>query len=293
MTSPARLRMRASLVVARRQIRETMLGPGIYVVLAVALLSAHWLVTAFAASIDAGGFDPERTALYRLLYDASVAAFGQTFFDGMVAEGPFVLAFTVSMGTVVVYLAASSVSRLALERRVGAMELVSYGPADATSSLLGALTRDVALSVASALLLLGVFTILAARHNLAMGPRLAYCVLAMAGLGLALSSMGIFCAAAASRTGSAVALFVSLLLLFLALLVARYAAVGGYLRSLTATLSAALRWVSPLGYWDLAMASAGSAHPGLASIALLGLPVLSSAYLFAGHLLAGPRGSRP
>ncbi len=278
---------------AGRQLFETMIGPGIYVVLALALLAALWLVTGFAASIDAGGFNPELTALYRLLYDASVAAFGQTFFDGLFAEGPFVLAYAVSFGIVVVYLAASSVSRLALERRVGVTQLVSYGPADATSSLLGALARDLALSLASALLLLGILAILAVRHNLIMGPRLVFFVLAMAGLSLGLSSMGIFCAAATTGTGSAAALFVSLLLLFAALLVARYAASSGYIRSLTATLSGALRWLSPLFYWDLAVTSAGAGRTALASVALVALPILSSAYLFASHLLVRSVGSRP
>lgn len=287
-----RRRAHAALVIAQRLLFETMIGPGIYVAACCALLAAHALVTEFALSIEPGGFNPERTALYRLVYELIVSAFGQTFFDGLFAEGPFVLAYTVSFGLLAVYFASGSVTRLAMERRVGAMELVCYGPADGTSCLLGALGRDMALSLCSALLLLAFLGVLSLRHNLAMGPHLASAAAALFLLAFAVSSMGLLCASLATRAASAAALFTGLLLLFAVLLAARYAGVTGYARTLASALSGALQWFSPLFWWDLAvrMAERGALP---ACVGLLPLAALSASYLTAAHLLTRSAGSGP
>lgn len=280
-----RRRVHAARVVAGRHLLETMIGPGIWIVASCALLSAHVLVTEFAVSVEAGGFNPVRSAVYRLVYDVTAAAFGEAFFDRLFAEGPFVFAYSFSFGLLAVFLASGSVSRLALERRVGAMELVCYGPADGTSCLLGALARDLALMLTAALVLLAFLRVLAWRYNLAMGQHLLPAALALAFLSFGLSSIGLFCAAATTRTGSAVALFAGILLLSGGLIVARYAAVTGTVRTLVSVLSGAMQWLSPFFYWDLAMRQAWIGLPPLSA--------LSALYLTAAHLLMRSAGPRP
>ena len=60
--------------------------------------------------------------------------------------------------------------RFGLEKKVGALELIAYGPADGTSYFLASLAKDVLLTLLSLAVLLAFLLVAAALNNLILGP---------------------------------------------------------------------------------------------------------------------------
>ena len=142
-------RLRAALVIARRQAFETLLSPGLYVTLALGLLLGFFLVSGFAASIDSAGFNPTLNPVYDMLGRSLAGAFGSAFVEKLFAEGPFLFALLVSFFPVFLFLSISSVFRFGQEKNAGALELLAYGPADGTSYIVASFLKDIAFTAAS------------------------------------------------------------------------------------------------------------------------------------------------
>ena len=93
--------------------------------------------------------------------------------------GPFLFTLYVAFLPVLLYLAISSVFRFGLEKKVGALELLAYGPADGTSYFLAALIKDI-LMTAIYLVLLYLFLLIAALlNNLILGPSFYYSLIVL------------------------------------------------------------------------------------------------------------------
>ena len=122
-------RLRATAVIARRRILETVISPGWYVAQTIGLLLAYLLVAGFVRAIDSSGFDYTLAPAYDLIGRSLAGAFGSTFVSKLFAEGPFLFTLYVGFLPVLLYLAVSSVFRFGLEKKVGALELLTYGPA--------------------------------------------------------------------------------------------------------------------------------------------------------------------
>jgi hypothetical protein len=285
-------RLHAAWVIARRRVRETLIAPGWYVALTVCLLLASSLVAGFVRSVDSGGFNLHVHPVYDLLGRAMEATFGGAVVQGLFAEGPFAFALHAAFLPMLMYLACSTVFRFGLERKVGALELMTYGPSDGTSWFLAFLIRDMLATLLVLLLLLGFLAVCASINNLVLGPALFFSLPALFLVALSVHSYGILASTIADHTASALAAFLALMSLFVVDFLGSFTIVNGYVRSLSAVLAMVLRWVSPVHYWDQALRGAGSASGGWYVLNLLLLAALSGVVLTSSHFILKARGVR-
>lgn len=286
-------RLNATLVLSRRRIFETLISPGFYVAQAVALVLAYFLVTGFTHALDSGGFDFRLHPAYELIGRSLVGAFGATFVEKLFAEGPFVFILYVAFLPVLLYLAVGSVFRFGLEKKVGALELIAYGPADGTAYFLASLVKDVLLTLASLAVLLAFLLVAAALNNLILGPAFTVNLAMLFLLAAAIYAYGIFASALTDNSASAIALFAGLMLFFLIVLMGSFTIVSGYVRNLTSVFAWVVKWISPLYYWDLGIGAAEVGSWGLYALSLALLAILSAVVLLASHVTLKMRGVRP
>ena len=166
------LRPNATLVLAKRRILENFINPGFYIAQSIGLLSAYLLVAGFVRAIGSSGFDYELHPAYELIGRSLAGAFGDFFVAKLFSEGPFLLTLYVAFFPVVFYLAVRSVSRFCLERNAGAIELVTFGPADGTSYSLSFFFADLFMTIVYLAVLVSFMFVSARVSNLILGPPL-------------------------------------------------------------------------------------------------------------------------
>lgn len=286
-------RLHATRVIAKRRVLETLISPGFYVAATVGLLLAYFLVTGFARAVDSSGFDFRLHPVYDLLGRALEGAFGGVVVQKLFAEGPFLLVLYVAFLPVLLFLAASSVFRFGLERKVGAVELLAYGPADGTSYFLASLLKDLLATLLYLVLLLGFLAVAANLHNLILGPAFFFSLLLLLFASAAVYAYGILASTLTDNSASALAVFLALLVFFLVVFLGSFTIVSGYVRNLSTVFAWVVQWVSPLYYWDRALGAAEVASPGLYVLNLLLLLVLAGVVLTASHFILKARGVRP
>ena len=286
-------RLRATAVIARRRILETVISPGWYVALTIGLLLAYLLVAGFVRAIDSSGFDFTLDPAYDLIGRSLAGAFGTTFVSKLFAEGPFLFTLYVGFLPVLLYLAVSSVFRFGLEKKVGALELLTYGPADATAYFLAALVKDLLLTLLSLAVLLLFLLVAAGLNNLVLGPAFFASLVILFFLCIAIYGYGILAASLTDNSASAIALFLGLVLVFSIVMVGSFTVVSGYVRNLASVFAWVIQWVSPLFYWNLALRFAEVGNWGLYALGALLLLVLAAAVLALSHLTMKVRGVRP
>ena len=286
-------RIHATAVIAKRRILETVILPGYYVALTIGLVLAHLLVAGFVQAVDSSGVNLSLVPAYDLLGRGLTGAFGSTFTAKLLAEGPFLFTLYVAFLPVLLYLAVSSVFRFGLEKKVGALELLTYGPADATAYFLAALIKDLLMTAVSLAVLLGFLLVAAGLNNLLLGPAFFHNLLILLFLAAAIYGYGILAASLTDNSASAVALFLGVILVFCVVMIGSFAVIGGYVRNLASVFAWAVKWISPLFYWDLALRFAEVGNWGMYLAGAVLLAVLAAALLAVSHLTMKARGVRP
>jgi hypothetical protein len=279
-------------VILKLKLRETLIHPGFYVALTLGAVLALVLVGGFVGGVDSSGFNYESDPLYNLAGRALSGALGATFVSKLFATGPYLFALYVFMAPVVAYLALSSVFRFGHERQVGAIQLLSYGPADGTSYAFASFMRDLVLmlgAVAAAAVFLWLTAVI---NNLALGSRFFLSLGLVFVLGLAVYAYGTAAASLSNSAASAVGLFLLIMLLFLLLLVGSYTVVSEQVRNASTVASWLLQWISPFYYWQLGVGAAGRAQWGLYAISIASTLVLSAALLTVSHFVLRAKGVR-
>jgi hypothetical protein len=285
-------RLHAAAVIARRQIFETLLSPGLYVTLALGLVLGFFLVNGFAVSIDSAGFNSTINPLYDMLGRSLTGAFGAAFAGKVFAEGPFLFALVAAFLPVFLFLAISSVFRFGQEKNAGAVELLAYGPADGTSYLIASFLKDIAFTAGSLALIALFLWVGATLGNLVLGPMFLTSLPVLFVLSLAVFAYGILCSVLSANASSALAAFLGILLVFLLVMAGSLAIAGAPMRTVTSIAAAVVQWFSPFFYGSLCLkaAQAGSAGGVLGGIGLL--VVLTVVLLTAAHLTISRRGVR-
>jgi len=221
-----------------------------------------------------------------VLYGLQLLAFRRT------ADTLFYLLQDAAFLPVLLFLAASSVYRFGLERKVGAVELLAYGPADGTSYFLAFLAKDLAATLLYLAALTGFLAVTAALHNLVLGPTFFHCLALLPFFAAAVYAWGIFASTLTDNSASALAVFLALMVFFLLVFLGSFTIVGGYVASLSTVLAWIVRWFSPLFYWDQALRAAEGARWPLYLLHLVLLLVVAAAVLAASHLILRARGVR-
>ena len=286
-------RMHATSVLARRRVFETIISPGFYVAMAIGLMLAYLLVAGFVRAVDSSGLAFALNPVYDLIGRSLEGAFGRTLVEKLFAEGPFVFALYVGFLPMLLYLAVSSVFRFGLERKIGALELLAYGPADGTSGFLAAFIKDILLTVVYLVVLLVFFAITAALSNLLLGPTFFFTLVILLFFSVAVYAYGVFASTLTDNSASAVALFLGLMVFFLVVLMGTFTIVSGYVRNLSTVFAWIVRWISPLFYWNLAVQAVEIQGWLLYAGGLLVLLVLGAAVLAVSHFILKARGVRP
>ena len=287
-----RPRMHAAGVIARRRIYETLISPGYYLSLSIGLLVGYFLISGFVKSIDSSGFNFQLNPFYDLIGRSFQGAFGATFVEQLFAEGPFLFVLIVSFLPVFIYLAISSVFRFGLEKKVGAIELLSYGPVDGTAYFMASLIKDILITLLSIVALLVFLWVSALVNNLLLGPTVYYALVLMFFLSIVVYAYGILASSLTDNSASAIALFLVVLVFFLIIMMGSFTIVSSYVRNLTGVLSWIIQWLSPFFYWDLGMKAIGAGNAGSFGLSLLFLCCLSAVILVLSHITMRIKGVR-
>jgi len=285
-------RAHATSVLAKRRILETLISPGYYVAQTIGLVLAYLLVAGFVRAVDSSGFNYTLNPAYELIGRSLVGAFGATFVEKLFSEGPFLFTLYIAFLPVLLYLAVSSVFRFGLEKKVGALELLTYGPADGTSYFLAALIKDILMTAIYLVVLLLFLFIAGLLNNLILGPSFYYSLVILFFLSIAIYAYGIFASSLTDNSASAIAVFLGLILFFIIIMMGSFTVVSGYVRNLASVLAWIIKWISPLFYWDLALRFVEMGNWGMYFIGVALLLLLSVVVLFISHLTIKTRGVR-
>jgi len=278
------------MVLTRRRILETFISPGLYVSQTVGLLLAYFLIAGFMRSIDSSGFNFQLDPIYDLISRSLSGAFGQAFTEKLFSGGPFLFVLHVAFLPVLLYLAVGSVFRFGLEKKVGAIELIAYGPADGTSYALASVFRDIFATVVYMAMLVVFFLVSGAMNNLVLGPSFFYSLAALLFLSVSIYAYGVLASAITENSTSALFLFIGLILFFGVIRMGSFTIVSGYVRNVASIVSWIIKWISPLFYWDLALSSQQAGSGGMFILGIALQLVLSALLFLLTHHAVKTRG---
>ncbi len=286
------IRFHAARVLSRRKIFETFIGPGYYIALTAGLLASYFLINGFIQSIDSSGLNYSLHPLYSAIGSTMVGAFGDTMVEKLFLEGPFLLILYVFLIPIILFLSFNSVFRFGLEKKAGAVELVSYGPADGTSYFLAVFIKDFLFCAISIGSLFVLSLAASAANNLVLGPQFLFSLVTALLVSGVIFAYGILATSFTDNSGSAVILFLAIIAFFLIILAGSMSVAGGYVRNLFETFSWILKWISPFYYWGLCLRAVETGNVAmyiLGSLLLIGLTLL---ILFVSHLIFKVKGVR-
>ena len=286
------LRVRAAGVIARQQLRETLLSPGLSGTLALGMAIAYVLCTGYVNAIDSSGFDPRLSPFWGLVARALSGAFGPGFVEKLFTEGPFLAALVLSYAPVLAFLCIGSVFRFGIEKNAGAVEMFVYGPADGTSYILASFAKDGVLAALSLAVLALYFFCIAEIENLALGPLFLVSLPISLLLALGVLAWGLLCSIVADLPASGLAIFIGICTVFTALLAGSSAVGASPARAVAEPVSAALRWISPLYYSSLALRAYQGGNLPDYLLGLLFMAALTAALLAACHYVFRLKGVR-
>ena len=277
-------RIHSALVIARRKIWETWYAPGVYIAATAGLLLAYLIVSSYTKSIGSGGFDSSLNPVFNFLAGLLIGAFGESFFLNFFSEGPFLFALILAFVPVLMHLTISSVFRFGLEKNVGALRLIAFGPADGTSYIIGSMLKDIFFYLLYLAVLTCFFLLGALSNNLLLGPKFFYGLLTIFSFALCISAYGIMASVLSNNSGSAVALFSTALLVFALVNLGTFVNVQGYIRDFAGSLSMIIKWISPFFFWQWAMRAVDASSGWQFAFALCAMALVTVVLIAASHV---------
>ncbi|NLA57375.1 MAG: ABC transporter permease subunit [Firmicutes bacterium] len=250
--SKTQYRANAVKVIARRDIRSTVNGLGIYVVASLAFLVSMLFVRSNLKGVTENGL--------------------------MVMVNPLNYPFFIAVTIGATYLALTSTMSVSRERDQGTLEVLFYGPIDSVAYVLAKFLEQLVTFLGLVIVYMVIFFIISKITNFGMDGSF----IAMAGLSVLLAAsivaFGLLLSTLCRSARTSVILLLVLLVLFLAVNV-----VAGILNSMSAKdmsvtlvyirvavdmINRFLQWISPFGYLNRGMSavSLGSANLIISSI---------------------------
>ncbi|NLJ86948.1 MAG: ABC transporter permease subunit [Firmicutes bacterium] len=245
--SNTRYRSNAIGVIARRDIKSTINGIGIYVAISLAFLISMLFVRSNLRGVTENGL--------------------------MVMVNPLNYPLFIAVIIGATYLALTSTISVSREREQGTLEVLFYGPVDSTTYILAKFLEQLVTFVGMIAIYIVVFFVISKLTNFGMDGSF----LAMAGLSILLAAsivaFGLFLSTFARSTRTSVILLLVLLVAFLAIDI-----VAGVLNSMSARdmsvtliyarvamdmLNRGLKWISPFAYLNrgvVAIGLGGTSH---------------------------------
>lgn len=228
-------RVHAVRTMARRELRSTLYGLGLYVTLSVVFLLMS--------------VGPISNALNHIRNNGIE-----------VFANPITVPFFLTVGLVAAYLGLCSALAISRERDQGTLEVLFYGPVDSVAYVLAKYAHQV-LAFLVALALGGVyFYVISRGTNLGFSSDFSSLLVLSVFLASCFISFGIFLSAVTRRMMVSVILYVALVLFFLGFSITHAWVMGIQARDLTDRLvfirvildsaNVVMQWISPLAYLD-------------------------------------------
>ena len=258
-------RAHAIKVAAKREIRSTLYGIGLYVTLALIFLASGYFFV--NSSI--------RSAL-----DAGILAL----------QNPITEPFFFAVGLAATYLGLCSALSVSRDRDQGTLEVLFYGPVDAISYLLSKFVHQIlAFCVVLAFALIN-FYLVSRLTNLGFtADFIGFLVLSLF-LTSCMVSFGIFLSVSTRRTMASIIVFLGLVFFFLAFSVAHTVVMSlpgqsmtpllVYVRVIIDNMNDVMQWISPLSYFSRGMTAVFMRDFAQYAVSLL------SSVVYSGILLA-------
>ncbi len=231
-------RWNAARLIYQRDLRNMLLGPGIYFIVGLTLFIAFLLLRNYMDFVGENGL--------------------------VILSGAFNFPLFVTIFLSAFFLALSSVTTIARERDLGTIEVLFYGPIDAVSYILGKYLAQIVTYFVMILFFGAVFFLYTNSTNFTFPASLGWVVLLSILVTSDLIAFGIFVSALSSRIRTALSIFFALLLILLAVqfgqdlitmipIESRYYNPVLFLQSTLGSLGQITRWLSPFSYLTLGM----------------------------------------
>lgn len=259
-------RLNAVRVQSRRELRSTLNGLGIYVVMFLIFLAISYIFI--------------RTSLFDVT-EAGITAL----------PTPIAFPFFVAMGLAAAYLGLCAAISISRERDLGTIEVLFYGPVDSASYVIGKYVQQ--MLAFGVILLFAVinFYLISLVTNLGASNVIGLLVLSFF-LASCMVSFGIFLSSLSKRMAVSVVMFLALMLFFLAFSFAHtymqtlsifdqrtFSPVLVYVRAILDNMNAVITWISPLAYFGRGTVALGMGNTGQYVVSLL------SSLVYSGILL--------
>lgn len=230
-------RVNAVRVQAKRELRSTLNGLGIYVVMSLIFVA-----------ISFWGF---RSQLFEVMQAGIIPL-----------QNPILIPFYLAVGLAAAYLGLCAALSISRERDMGTIEVLFYGPVDSTSYVAGKYVQQMLAFLVVLVFSIVNFYVISAFTNLGVSNIVGLLVLSLF-LASCMVSFGIFLSSLSRRMAVSVILFLGLILFFLAFQFIHaylqgltifdqrnYNPLLIYVRGLFDNLNFVINWISPLAYFD-------------------------------------------
>lgn len=226
-------RWHAARLIQRRDLYAMLRGRGVYILLSLALLAAVLVLRNYLNFVDENGL--------------------------LVNAGAFNFPLLAVVFLSAIFLALSSVASIARERDQGTMEALFYGPIDAIAYIGGTYLAQIITYLIMVLVYVVCFVIYAAFTNFALPVGLAWITLLSILVTSDVIAFGIFLSALSGRVRTAMLLFLSIMLVLIAIqfgqdilasvsLEERYYNPVLFLQNVLMGLNNVIGWLSPFSY---------------------------------------------
>lgn len=284
-------RIQAAKTISVRMLFEMFIHPWFYIFLTLALFSGFTTIFMFLQSIGSSGvIHVNLKELNNPYITILLQSFGSTFLENIFREGPFFFALCYSISPVFLYLSMSSAFKFGYEKNIGAIELISYGPADGTSCFIAYLFKNIFTTFIVFVLLYLFFGLTALLTNLAFGYTFFYAFFLLFFFLIAMYCYVIFSSVISDGPGSAVSFTIIIYIVFFSLQIGTFQILQKDVRQLSMLVSVVLQWISPVFYWYKGMESVEYGNITGYFLNLLFLLILSFLLLTASHFILKKRG---
>lgn len=241
------LRLHAAKVTAKREVKSTLYGVGLYVTLCLVFFSASFFFV---------------RGTLRSMIDQGVLA----------APNPLMGSLFIAVGLAAIYLGLCSSLTISRDRDLGTLEALFYGPVDAASYILGKYLHQLVTHLVVIVFAVIYFYLLAATTQIGFSVDIVTILVLSLFLTSSMVSFGIFLSVSTRKMIVSVILFLALVLFFLG-----FAAVHAWVVSLPSqNLAGALvyvrivldrmndvvKWISPVAYFQRGMMAVSTQSAG-------------------------------
>jgi hypothetical protein len=240
--------MNAVRTVSRRLGLDLALQTGIYIAFAIQCAVTIYIQWEFARSVGTVGIDTSASTVFELLTRAIRGTYGDAAIEHLLARGPQRLSIWIGALFPTAYIVVHSILSIGAERRSGFLELVMYSPIRRSSYVFAGMMRD-AIALTGVVLIGALSSLLGAlSFNLAIDASIAIDLLTVFGAAAIVLLYAAIIAEYVDHATASIPVLLAVIVFFVVLHLGRAAIVVDEVAVASRVIGAILQWVSPLFY---------------------------------------------